>query len=78
MVALEALSNEPAAAGDGEVIEAIRGLLDDADPYLAAQALRAFHALAPDRGRAVVERAARTGAAPVRHTARQLLREGAG
>ncbi len=74
MIALAALERSPAAAGDSTVVEAVRALVNSADPYLAARALQSLHALAGADSWDVVQRAAEEGSsAPVRRVARDLL-----
>lgn len=74
MIALAALERNPAAAGDSTVVEVVRALVDSADPYLAARALRSLHALAGADSWGVVQRAAEEGSpAPGRRVARELL-----
>lgn len=75
MIALAALERNPAAGADRAAVEAVRGLVDSADPYLAAQALHALHTLVGDDAWGLVERAAQEGSAPVRRVALDLLDE---
>lgn len=73
MIALAALERNPAAGRDKTVVAVVRALVDSADPYLAARALHALHALVGADARSVVQRAAEQGSAPVRRVARDLL-----
>ena len=73
MLALRALERSPAARARADAVTATRRLCHSADPYLAAAALRALHALAPDQAAEILDEAAVHGPAPVRHAARQLL-----
>lgn len=76
MIALAALEQNPAAAGDSTVVEVVRALVDSADPYLAARALQSLHALAGAASWDVVQGATEDSSpAPVRRVARDLLAE---